>query len=50
LLAQVLCKIFLILLIIEYRNTVKMSTSELVWGMKNGDLDSVKEIVEKNVS
>jgi len=27
-----------------------MTTSELVWGMKNGDLDTVKEIVEKNVS
>ncbi|CAB3375876.1 myotrophin-like [Cloeon dipterum] len=25
-----------------------MSTSELVWGLKNGDLDSVKEIAEKN--
>lgn len=24
-----------------------MSSSDLVWGMKNGDLDSVKEIVEK---
>jgi hypothetical protein len=28
----------------------KMSNSDLVWGMKNGDLDTVKEFVEKNVS
>lgn len=27
-----------------------MSNSDLVWGMKNGDLDTVKEFVEKNVS
>lgn len=24
--------------------------SELVWGIKNGDLDQVKYIIEKNVS
>lgn len=24
--------------------------SELVWGIKNGDMDQVKEIVEKKVS
>lgn len=24
--------------------------SELVWGIKNGDIDQVKDIVEKNVS
>lgn len=24
--------------------------SELVWGIKNGDLDQVKDIVEKKVS
>lgn len=23
--------------------------SELVWGIKNGDIDQVKDIVEKNV-
>ena len=23
--------------------------SELVWGIKNGDMDQVKDIVEKNV-